>query len=270
MKRADVALFKRFLHREGIEKIFLGLYRSQNEEKIENYLGQTTVDRVILDAFTIEKEDESSPFLTRQFWELKQIDWEEETVKADINGWYRKDNTEIDKWLRIPYNSIVERISSKVEKERKKKENAEQSERQREALSQPEVTRPNSFKFFDIGGRSASSSTIKENELVVNSRAGSSRVSFSKYHSREIIASGLKYMGIGRDEYTGQVRIVFNDEQGVPYPQSCAKEGSVVVNSTKLVKLLKELFEVENDYFVLHISQNLANSEKYLTYNIRK
>lgn len=261
MRRAEIALFKRFLSRKGLEKIFVAMYRSQNEDKIEYYLDNIAVDKVITHAFTLTKEDSSSPFLTNQFWEQKQREWQQEIVSADINGWFSRDNLEIDKWLRVPYNAISDNLGKKKHKEEEQKQNSTTTP------SSP-LTTESSFKFFDLGRTQTTSASIDDNEIVVNSRPGSNRVSFSKVRSKEIIESGLQYIAIGRDEYTGIIRIVFNNEHGIPYPKSCAKAGHVVVNSKQLVDLLKKIFGRDENYFSLHISDNIANSPKYLTYNV--
>ena len=128
------------------------------------------------------------------------------------------------------------------------------------------------FKFFDLsGGSRQQRGVMPDDEVSVCTRKGSHKLSFSSSHSREILASGLRYMAIGQDEFTGQVRLIFNnDGNGLQYPPSCVKDKKVVVNSKQLTDLLSELFNESGDYYTLRISNNIAHSAKYLTYNIDK
>lgn len=128
-----------------------------------------------------------------------------------------------------------------------------------------------SFKFFDLTPTTKTQSSKRDNVLFVNTRSGSYKVTFYRRVAKEVAA--LPYMRIGRDEYTGDVRIVFSrDDSGLRWlPNKGVSGGAscIYVNSKALVELLKRLFHHEKDeWFYLRVSPNLAHVDEYRTYQI--
>lgn len=261
MRKENIALLKKFLIGRGIETIFVGLYKSdlKNELSVDEYLQRADESEVLSRAFFIDYEDEKSPFRKREYWLEQQRLFNRELENAEADGWYLPSNVHnVTKW----YNEEIEVIQRGLRSKKKQKENNAKDLMGMKGLAQ--------FKFFDLGTRQQNG-VLPNNVVSVCTRKGSHKLSFSVAHSREILASGLRYMAIGQDEFTGQVRLIFNnDGNGLQYPPSCIKDKKVVVNSKQLTDLLSELFNESDDYYTLRISNNIAHSAKYLTYNIDK
>ena len=264
MRKENIALLKKFLIGRGIETIFVGLYKSdlKNELSMDEYLERADESEVLSKAFFIdyEREDEKSPFRKREYWREQQRLFNREIENAEAEGWYLPTNVHnVTKW----YNEEIEVIKRGIKSKKKQQENNTKDLMGMKGLSQ--------FKFFDLNNNLQRRNTISDDEIAVSTRKGSHKLSFSVAHSREILSSGLRYMAIGQDEFTGQVRLIFNnDGNGLQYPPSCVKDKKVVVNSKALTDLLSELFNESGDYYTLRISNNIAHSAKYLTYNIDK
>lgn len=299
MIKENIALFKRFIIGRGLDTIYTSFYYDdiKNKMPLEEFLLIVDEKEVLANAFYIKgDETNTSPFRKRSYWLDMQQKFDDECRHAGNNGWYSAWNVKnINKWLKAPIGIMAQKQAEakrkKMEAEKKKAEapkveeptpapptpatptppqpNAEiQEEHNKKDKMGMKGTSP--FKFFDLKHHSPAKQQGM-NELQVSNKEGSTyRVTFSKKHSAEIIESGLRYMAIGQDEYTSAVRIVFNDEGGLEYPQSCLGKNSVVINSRALTKLLSELFDMEEDSYTLNISDNLAHSKKYLTYQITK
>lgn len=265
MTKENIALFKRFLCGRGLETIFVGLYRAdaKNEVSVDVYLLNADSRDVLSKAFFIKNESQSSPFRTRAYWVEQQRLFDNEVIKASRDGWYRDQNKPtVDKWYSHP-------IGYAHEAKKKAKEgvnDALQEEHNEKDKMGIKGLAP--FTFFDLSSKTRNPSSLAQNTISVNTRNGSYKLAFNATHSEEILASGLLYMAVGKDEYTGQVRIVFNNEGGLTYPKSCYDSHRVVINSAALCNLLKKIFERDEEFFLLRISKNIANSKKYLTYNI--
>lgn len=285
MKKENIALFKRFLVSRGLDLIYVGLYNSdrKNEDDVEVFLLNVDANDVLAKAFFIkEGYDTASPFRQRRYWLDKQQEFNQEMISAAKEGWYSTHNANrIEKWASTELGiSTSKKKKKKVAQvvPQKKVEVAPTPQvpkvetpkaKKEESTSAKAVASVSQFKFFDLSSK-PSSCGLRENEISVNCKNGSHKVSFNATHSNEILESGLKYMAVGQDEFTGQVRFVFNTEKGLAYPPSCVKDGKVVINSVALVNLMQKLFGRTDEYFTLRISANIANSTKYLTYNINE
>lgn len=262
MTKENIALLKRFLCGRGLETIFVGLYRAdaKNEVSVDVYLLNADSRDVLSKAFFIKNESQASPFRTRAYWIEQQRLFDNELIKAARDGWYSDHNAPtVDKWYSHPIG--VEQLARES-----KKRDALQEEHDKKNKMGIKGLAP--FTFFDLSSKTRNPSSLAQNTISVNTRNGCYKLAFNATHSEEILASGLRYMAVGKDEYTGQVRIVFNNEDGLTYPKSCHDSHRVVINSAALCNLLKTLFDRDEDFFVLTISKNIANSKKYLTYNI--
>lgn len=268
MIKENIALFKRFLYGRGLETIFVGLYRadSKNEVGLDVYLLNVDSRDVLSKAFFIKNESAQSPFRTRAYWVEQQRLFDNEVQKASRDGWYCDHNAPtVDKWYRHPLG--VEQYAHKAEKKAKEgvHDTLQEEHNEKDKMGMKGLAQ---FTFFDLSSKTRNPSSLAHDVVSVNTRNGCYKFSFDATHSEEILASGLKYMAVGKDEYTGQVRVVFNNEDGLTYPKSCVDSHRVVINSAALVNLLKSLFGRDEEFFLLRISKNIANSKKYLTYNI--
>jgi len=287
MTLKEIAMFKTFMRGRGLDKLFVGMYNSYrvgaNPRSLEEYLVKVGVHEVFAKAFLFEMQSfTKSEARTYAYWEHIQ-DLFETYMEANEHLFVAADIQQImgrGKVLRYNWdngmkgtggkqdrkttsNRYMELLSKYVTTTKTEDENSE------ETSNADSIGSVSNIEFFDLTNRTPSVGKLGETELLVYARFGNSRVIFNRAHSKEILRSGLIFMNIGRDEYTGQVRIVFNNENGLSYAPSSAKEGRVVINSKKLINLLSKLFAQEgNDMYTLRISKNISPISKYLTYNI--
>lgn len=287
MTLKEIAMFKTFMRGRGLDKLFVGMYNSYrvgaNPRSLEEYLVKVGAHEVFAKAFLFDMQNiAKSESRTYAYWARIQDSFEA-YMEANEHLFVAADIQLImgrGKVLRYNWDNGMKGTASKQDRQTTSERymtllskyitTTKTEEENEEKLSNADsIGSVSNIEFFDLTNRTTSVGKLGETELLVYARCGNSRVTFNRDRSKEILSSGLMYMNIGRDEYTGQVRIVFNGESGLPYAASSVKEGKVIINSKKLIELLAKLFTKEgNDMYTLRISKNISPTNKYLTYNI--
>lgn len=263
MKEANIALFKQFLTEHGANKLFCGLYKQyrfpENPQSVEVYLTQVDSNDAITSAFQFP--DNITTF-GPDYWLDLAVKWEERkkdaTADGNIYGLHAA-----DRMAKQAAKPLEMWDSRKFEKKRVRKPAAVPVTPRNGATEEQSVL--SGFKFFDI--KKASNRRLNDDQISLNIKSSYS-ITFNKTLSDEIRKSKLEYMQVGQKGSEQALFFVFsNDENGIAHRNN---DSNVSVYSKELVCRIIEFFGLKDEYNVLHISKNMANSKDYITYKITK
>lgn len=119
--------------------------------------------------------------------------------------------------------------------------------------------------------RSTDRRRLKDDEVSINTRKNSFRVTFNQTTSNEIKArGGYEYAALLRNKQ-GDVIIKLNDEKGVPVQDgsSTRKNANVCIHSIPFVEKLVAFLGVENEYEIVNINE-VAKTNDFVAYLVTK
>jgi len=112
----------------------------------------------------------------------------------------------------------------------------------------------------------ANRTRIQKNEIRVECKEGVNRLTFSPEDSDDIVASGLQYICLKRDN----TLVICNDSnRGIKFIKDDGKS-SIRVGSKPLVEYLRDAFNLKNGNVKMKISDNISVNPNALAYQILK
>lgn len=296
MKQYDIALFKEFAIKEGIERIFQSMYfdpkmgRAKQFGGIEEYLKNIEVEKAF---FT------HSYFIVNHrygydFWHKMQdmfMEYREKRKEEDEKEpWYFLHGH--SRFLRFNWDSekpfreesraktaerlgivLPEQVADEYMKEYMKKMQGKVEDAPVKKDAEPVVLDDvkeedvlSGFTFVDIKPRRK----LKDDEISVNRKSGY-QITINLFLTREIAKKcEYQYAALMRNK-SGDVVIVLNNEDGalVRFRSSDGDVGNASISNKVLVERIAALLDLKSDYEILKVKE-IANTSKVIAYQIFK
>ena len=128
------------------------------------------------------------------------------------------------------------------------------------------------FTFYDFEKKpSITDRTIGKGHIAINYKKKNMCVSFGVHESSDIIKAKLMKVRVRVDNITGDMHLVFNREVGAP--ATIRNEKNITIVNQQLVDFLMCalcLPLTDGTRPIIDISDNLSNSNDYITYKINR
>jgi hypothetical protein len=127
------------------------------------------------------------------------------------------------------------------------------------------------FIDVDLKPKASERRRLKDNEISVNMRKNTGRITFNQTLSRVIKErGGYEYAALLHNS-KGDVIIKLNDESGVPVQDGTrSRENSnVCIHSITFTEKLVEFLGIERDYVIINVSE-VAKTDDYVAYLVTK
>jgi len=261
MKTANIALFKEFLVGEGLDKMFVGMYKQcpfpENPANIEEYFKNVDVSEVVMNAFRFPEGLEKFGL---DFWFDVAIKWEKKLREATADGsqYATYNQAKIERKAAKPLSMWqTPQKSNAVQK----KEPTEQKPR---VVQTDEEAVVSDFKFFSIN--ESSHRKLLDGRISITANQSGHRLTFNRTVSEEIVNANLLKFQIGQKGEDKHLYMVFsNNADGINWRSN---SGNVVIANKPLVVKICKFFGLKEGYEQLAISKNQANVKSLLVYKI--
>ena len=309
MTPIEIAYFKHFMYDKGLEKSFQYYYRKNpvkvnqrsnvnvNPESIEQYLLQTSVEDVIMKAFTFYLSGTAlRETCTFDYWKNIDDQWQE-YMRAmadnfsndswpqlrrtfailrqnwDVPGYWRKENFEstvgvykrMNINLPLPENCWEHGWNAKAPKEEKAETAIADimDEHFDEALDDdvPEIE----FVEFDNNHRVVNSLT--RGIMSVNTRNHSWRVTINRTDTKEIKKKQVKYAMVGNTKSGETMIMLCNNSKGIPLTYN--SDDYYNINSRQFCDHLRRLLSISDDLAYLRI-EKVSEKMDSITYKVTR
>ena len=308
MKLQEIAMFKTFLEKRGIDKLFVGAYknrkRNENPTKVESYLQRAEQNQVMMKAFyfVVNSErgydywydlqmefndyvmdnadkfpmDEIKSFkgsgrILRKDWDALYI-WREQN-KIDTANRYGVELPNDEK-AAVIFEHIRQGCASQAEKELYKTlvpQHIDAAEIEEDTPSVPESDN-NEDDFLgsleSINIIQSRKNRLADGEVSINIRDGA-KITFNQIQSKQLLKyQHLCHVSLAKGKQ-GQIYIVFSEKQGDATALYYEDRISVQVNSTSLVRTLHTLLNLKEKYSIAKI-KCASTKLSYVAFEISK
>lgn len=123
------------------------------------------------------------------------------------------------------------------------------------------------FVDIDIMPRMTDRRRLKDNEVSINTKKDSNRITFNQTLSKEIKArGGYEYATLLRNKQ-GDIIIKLNDEKGVPVQDGTRSRSNsnVCIHSLPFVNKLVEFLGIESNYVIVNVKE-VAKTDDFVAY----
>lgn len=126
------------------------------------------------------------------------------------------------------------------------------------------------FEFLNLKTRISSRRRLKDNELSVNTRGETSRITFNQKISNEIKErGGYEYAALLKNNRS-EVALILNDMKGVTLQDGAKRENSnVTINSKALVEKFITFLNIKNEYEIIKATE-IEKTNDYVAYILTK
>lgn len=131
---------------------------------------------------------------------------------------------------------------------------------------------PKDITFFDFGGEAKSHSSIRNHEINVFLTETNHDITFNIFDSETILKGGFTRVRIARINLTGEILIVFNNDNGFTFSKPSSNSKNVRLRKKGVSQFIIQQVTKQsaNGKYTFQISENVSNSDEYLTYKIIK
>ena len=249
---------------------FVSFYRSRrnhkNPESIETYLVQVDSKDVLTKAFY---------FVPNEHWGFDFWTGEQER----LNHYIKEHIEEAETFEWQEFKGLCKALkrdwdSKTISNIRYKEQRDKALERCIALYGQKPVEKKDllaELGFTDVEIKKSSSARLKEDEISVNTRKGSKKVTFNAITSQEIIENGNYSFASLMQNKEGDVVLALNGERGVPVRTNGGKDCTcnIVISNKDFAMKMRSLLDIQEDYEKLKFKE-LAKTDNYVAYKIIK
>lgn len=304
MTPVQIAYFKHFLFDKSIERSYVSYYRKYrvlgsprgdkdgNPESIEQFFLRTSVEDVIMKAFTFFPSNGiGRSNFTYDYWKDIDEKWQE-YMKQNESNWTNESWPQLRKTFAIlrqnwdlPLYWKRDNFESTEEVYKRMNINLPLPERlwqhggeplRKEVVGEPEHKDeiPDvdfeeddlDIEFVEIDKTTRISNGLRNGIISVNTRSHSWKVAINRIDTKAIRQKQVKYAMVGRK--SGDVVIQFNNNsKGVPMLYT--SDNYYNINSRQLVENLRSMLDITDDLVYLRI-EKIAEKMDSITYIVTK
>lgn len=305
MTPVQIAYFKHFLFDKSIERSYVSYYRKYrvlgsprgdkdgNPESIEQFFLKTSVEDVIMKAFTFHPSNGiGRSNFTYDYWKDIDDKWQE-YMKQNESNWTNESWPQLRKtfailrqnwdlplyWKRDNFESteeVYKRMNINLPLpeflwvhggEPLRKEVVDEPEQKDEIPDVDFEEDDLDIEFVEIDKTTRISNGLRNGIISVNTRSHSWKVAINRIDTKSIRQKQVKYAMVGRIK-SGDVVIQFNNNsKGVPMLYTSDKYYNV--NNRKFVENLRSMLDITDDLVYLRI-EKIAEKLDSITYKVTK